>query len=240
MLLIFGVLILLFASLLGIRVYRMMSDMKQMTPLKTGKITADVFAVKDSYVNMYLLKSSSKYIAFDSGIKGESVQKELQKIMIDPADVSAVFLTHGDTDHTGGLSLFRNAKIYLAKEEEQMVNGKTARFLIFKNKPIPKHELLDDDETVEAEGFKVTAIWTPGHTPGATCYLVDGCLLFTGDTMRLRDGKADIFSKTINMDSETQLQSLRKLARLKGVQEVFTAHFGHTNSFDSAFQAFTE
>jgi hydroxyacylglutathione hydrolase len=58
--------------------------------------------------------------------------------------------------------------------------------------------------------------------------------------MRLQDGKADIFGKAINMDSDTQRQSLKKLARLKGAKYVFTAHFGYTDDFGRAFEIFRE
>ncbi len=226
--------------LAGIRVYRMLSDQKQMTPVATGEIVPGVYAIKDSYVNMYLVKGADGYVAMDAGNSSETVRTELRSIHVDPAAVRAVFLTHSDQDHVGGLPAFANATIFLSKEEEQMIDGRTARFAVMKNKPIPAHEQLDDGQVVEANGLKVTAIFTPGHTPGAACYLVDGRYLFVGDSMRLRNGKADIFSKAINMDSATQLRSLKKLAGLKGVQYAFTAHFGYTDSFDKAFQAFRE
>jgi len=224
----------------GIRIYRMVSDMRMFAPLETGEVVAGVYAIKDSYVNLYLIKSADRFIAFDSGTNPESVGRELQKLNIKAASVSAVFLTHGDSDHAGGLSVFQNAQIYLANEEEQMVDGRTARFMVFKNKSIPKHGLLNDRQSVDVEGLKVMAVLTPGHTPGATCYLVDGQFLFTGDSMRLQDGRADIFSKAINMDSDTQRQTLKKLATLKGVKYVFTAHFGYTDDFDRAFEVFRE
>jgi hydroxyacylglutathione hydrolase len=240
MLLIVGLLFVLFISLLGIRIYRIMSDMKKMTPFETGEIVAGVYAIRDSYVNLYLVKNAGGYIAIDSGIQPEVIQRELKKVNVDASKVSAVFLTHGDSDHVGGLSVFQNAKFFLSNEEEQMIDGRTARFMVFKNKPIPKHDRLDDSQTVEIEGLKVMAILTPGHTPGATCYLVDGRYLFTGDSMRLQDGKADIFGRAINMDSAAQFQSLRKLAKLRGVEYIFTGHFGYTASFDRAFGSFKE
>jgi len=223
---------------LGVRIYKTMRDIRKMIPVETKEIVKGVYSIKDSYVNMYLVKGVTHYIAFDSGNDPEHVRKEMQKLNIDPADVAAVFLTHADSDHTGGLPLFKNAAVYLPNEEEQMVDGRTPRFLFFKNSLNRKHVSLNDNEIIDVDGLKVTAILTPGHTPGSMCYLVDGRLLFIGDSMSLKSGRADIFSKAINMDSDTQRESLKKLARLTGVKGIFTAHFGVSDSFDEAFEGY--
>jgi hydroxyacylglutathione hydrolase len=225
-------------AFLGTRIYRIKSDFNKMNAAATGQVADIVYAVKDSYVNLYLVKDGDRYIAFDSGTATERIRGELEKLGIDPAAVAAVFLTHGDSDHTGGLGLFPDAVVCLGNLEEQMVDGRKARFLIFKNKLARKHVLLADNETVRIGGLTVTVLSTPGHTPGSVCYLVNGEYLFTGDSMSLKAGKADIFSRTINMDSETQAESLKKVATLTGVKAIFTAHHGISDSFDSALAPF--
>jgi hydroxyacylglutathione hydrolase len=235
-----GLILLPIVLFLGVRIYKTMKDIRGMTPVDTKEIVRGVFAIRDSYVNLYLVKAADRYVAFDAGTDPGHVGKEMRKLNIDPADVAAVFLTHADSDHAGGLALFKNAAVYLSNEEEQMVDGRTARFFIFKNKLARKHALLNDNETVQIDSLKVTAILTPGHTPGSTCYLVDGQFLFTGDTMSLKSGRADIFSRTINMDNDAQRESLKKLAGLTGVRTIFTAHFGMSDSFEKAFEGFKE
>jgi hydroxyacylglutathione hydrolase len=225
-------------AILGTRIYRLKSDFNKMNPAATGQVADIVYAVKDSHVNFYLVRDGDRYIAFDSGAGTECILGEMKKLGIDPAAVAAVFLTHGDSDHTGGLGLFPRAVAYLGNAEEQMVDGRKARFLVFKNKLARKHVLLADNESVRIGGLTVTVLSTPGHTPGSVCYLVNGEYLFTGDTMSLKAGKADIFSRAINMDSEAQAQSLKKVARLTGVKAIFTAHHGISNSFDSALEPF--
>ena len=235
-----GFIVLLGVAFLGSRIFEVKKDIDKMTPVETKRIVDGVYAVRDSYVNLYLVRGETRYIAFDSGNKPETVGRELQNLNIRPSDIAAVFLTHADSDHAGGLPAFPDAEVYLPAGEEQMVDGRTARFFIFKNKLARKHVLIGDNETKAVDGVTVTAIATPGHTPGAACFLVNGQFLFTGDSMSLKSGRAGIFSQAINMDSEAQLESLKKLSKLEGVKTIFTAHHGYSDFFKEAFEDFME
>jgi len=42
----------------------------------------------------------------------------------------AVLLTHSDSDHAVGISLFEKAMIYLPEDEEQVINGETGRLCL--------------------------------------------------------------------------------------------------------------
>lgn len=235
-LLVVAVVVVLLVAFIGVQAYRLKGDFDQMKPVETGRITDRVSAIKDSFVNLYLVKGVTRYIAFDAGNGPGAVSNGLKNLGINPADVAAVFLTHADADHTGGLAVFENADVYLPTQEEQMIDGRTARMFFFKNELRRKHLPISDGQTVEIDGLKVRAILTPGHTPGSTCYLVDGQDLFVGDTMSLKSGKAGVFSEMINMDSYVQRESLKKLAKLEGVRGVFTGHHGYTASFEKAFE----
>ena len=90
------------------------------------------------------------------------------------------------------------------------------------------YTLLGDGDVVTVGEIKVRAIATPGHTPGAMSYLVDGRVLFTGDTLALRNGQVRTFYRLINVDTATQKASIGKLARLEGFSLLCTAHTGCT------------
>jgi hydroxyacylglutathione hydrolase len=232
-----GVVVALLVVLLGVFAYRLKTELDQMKPADTGQIVDGVYAIKDSFVDLYLVKGPTRTIAFDTGNDSENVRKGLESLGLNPADVAAVFLTHADSDHVGGLPLFPRATVYLPKDEEQMVDGRTARFFLFKNRLNLAHTPLSDGQTVEIDGLKMTTIFTPGHTPGSASYLVNGQYLFVGDTASLKSGKVGIFSQMINMDSDVQRESLRKLAGLQGVTHIFTAHHGYSGSAEQAFEA---
>ena len=236
-LIILGVIVGILVILSGAYVWKFSSELKKMSPLATGQPVKGVCVVNNEFANFYLLGGGNSFIAIDAGNDPEMTKKEMAKLGIDPAAVKAVFLTHTDADHVAAVSLFPNAKIYLSKEEEQMVNGTTGRFLMFKNSLPRGYALLDDGGVVAIGGFKVKGISTPGHTPGAMSYLVNDTLLFSGDTLSLREGKAEPFNEFFDMDTEREKDSIKTLAKLKGMKHIFTAHYGFTDDPAKAFAA---
>jgi glyoxylase-like metal-dependent hydrolase (beta-lactamase superfamily II) len=215
---------------------RIQPEMKKMSPLPTQKVNDTVSAVNDVFVNMYLIKGKTKYIAVDGGKDVKTIEREMKNLGIDKRDVVALFLTHTDIDHTAAADYLTDATVYLAKAEEQMINGTTRRMFFFHNKLNRKYTTVEDGQMLNIDGLSVKAILTPGHTPGSTCYLIDGKYLFTGDTLSLQNGRAEEFIKAFNMDSETRKISMGKLAQLSGVKSIFTAHHGYTDDFARAFE----
>ncbi len=210
---------------------------KRMSAVETGEIAKNVYSVKYSIVNMFLVKDGENYIAIDAGNDKDIVLQELKKLNIDPGKVTANLLTHSDGDHVAGISLFKNADVYLALEEEQMINGKKSRFLIFGNGiNSNKRNLIEDQQIIKIGDTKIQCFLVPGHTPGSMCYLVNDSLLFTGDALKLNKGKVERFYSLFNMDSEAASQSIGKIVRIPGVQYLFTAHNGYTDDFDNAIK----
>ena len=228
------------ALLTGAIFVRFYLESRKMSVLESREIASGIFAVKDSYVNFFLIKNNDSYIAIDTGISEKHVQEALTRLKIDPKKVAAVFLTHSDSDHIGACSLFPNAVIYLSKAEEQMINGQTPRFLFLKNRLGISHESMEDNEIINISGLRIKGILTPGHTPGSMCFLVNDTYLFTGDTMGLKNEEVTGFNDFFNMDSRRQRESLGRLADLPGVTSVFSAHYGFTESHETAFRNWKE
>jgi glyoxylase-like metal-dependent hydrolase (beta-lactamase superfamily II) len=235
-----GVLILLILLFFISYFVRSRSAMRQMTPVETAQITNDIYALKDGYVNMYLIKDGSQFIAVDAGNNKRDIKDEMQKLGIDPDQVRAILLTHSDADHTGAISLFKDAKVYLPEDEEQLINGETGRFLFFGNKLDTKSYKLLDDEVIWIGSIKILPIPTPGHTPGSTCYVVNDKYLFTGDAMSLQASGIDLFPKFINKNASRARKSMNKITDLEGVQYIFTAHYGYTDDYRTAVSQWKE
>jgi glyoxylase-like metal-dependent hydrolase (beta-lactamase superfamily II) len=208
-----------------------------MKPIKTSEVLTNIFAVSTGYVNFFLVKTGQKYIAFDTGTSQEMALQELIRLNIKPEDVVAVFLTHSDSDHIGGIGLFRYAKIYIPKQEELMFNGSTKRTAFTRNKFDCNYETLNDGQTVDLEGASIKCIVTPGHTKGSSCYILNGKYLFSGDNFSLKNGKARLFIALFNMDGKEQKKSLVNIiSKLQNIEGVFTGHHGYTEKFTEAFE----
>ncbi len=112
-------------------------------------------------------------------------KKTQQSLVVDaPADASKIIetlqdtepryilLTHDHYDHTGTLASLRlRLKVPLAAHSADSATLKT-----------PPEISLKDGDTVTLGNLKVTALHTPGHTPGSLCFKI-GKYLIAGDTI---------------------------------------------------------
>lgn len=217
---------------------KMQSETKKMHPLETGNLISGISTVKDQYVNVYFIKNHDHFIVIDAGVKAALVKKGMEQLGINPEMVTNLLLTHTDYDHTGALSLFPKATVYISAAEEQMINGKTSRGPLMKNHLCCKYKKIEDNQTVVIDSITVKGILNPGHTPGSMSYLVNDTCLFTGDAMGLANNKITEFSRFFNMNSAVALESIKKLVKLQGIRHAFTAHDGSTDNFTEAAAGF--
>jgi glyoxylase-like metal-dependent hydrolase (beta-lactamase superfamily II) len=196
--------------------------------LPTQRITADVFAVFSGYANFYAVKSEKGFILFDTGMTPRAAKRGLWKLGIDPETVTHIFLTHTDFDHAGGLSVFKHSKLYIAKPEEQMINGTTARRAILRNKPLSNYCTLEDGAELNIDGVSIKTYLVPGHTPGSMAYLINGRFLASGDLLRISDkGKILPFLWHINMNHQQNIASIKKmLPIIRKADYLLTGHSG--------------
>lgn len=219
---------------------RKMRGRGMLHPAESSRINEDLWAFRQRDVNYWIVGGKGGKLAFDCGYQDYSeAEWDLARLGIEAGDIKAVFLTHADVDHAGGLlyqsGLFPKAKIYLHEKELPMLRGTAVRVKrgIFRlRNPLRfkgEVSLLEDGDVSELLGHRIETIFTPGHTPGHCCYLLDGRYLFTGDSMAFREDGGYGFFDFFNMDTAENLQSLEKLQkRLGGLipELILTGHSG--------------
>ncbi|HUJ71962.1 MAG TPA: MBL fold metallo-hydrolase [Verrucomicrobiae bacterium] len=186
--------------------------------LETGRVCDRVFAIRDRLVNFYVVQTDTGLACIDTGWSASRVRRGFASLGLDVRDVREVFLTHRHWDHAGCVGLFANATVFIGNPD----------------RPVPEGwQRLRDGDSVRA----VLAVATPGHTPDSISYLVDGRYLFTGDAVRLRQGRAVPFYACFNQDRGAVHRSLEKLARLSGIEYLLTGHSGFTGDVAGAFRS---
>jgi glyoxylase-like metal-dependent hydrolase (beta-lactamase superfamily II) len=222
-------------------VLKFKSETSKMRPAETGKISENGYVIKDDFVNMYLIKDSIGYIAIDAGKGIENVKKGLKELNINADDVIAVLLTHSDMDHVAALPLFKNAKLYMAKEEVNMLNGKKQKIPFINNKMSRNdYILLDDKQTFEIGSHKINCILTEGHSSGSMCFQINEKYLFVGDMLSLHEGKLGNSVKFFDLDHKMASKSVAKITKIPNVEYILTSHWGISKDYRNAVKDWKE
>jgi glyoxylase-like metal-dependent hydrolase (beta-lactamase superfamily II) len=133
-------------------------------------------------------------IVIDTTISPSSAKELLADIAsITPKPVTAVILTHGDLDHTGGLAAFpANIAIFAQANTLKRMAAEAASG----HSPVPADRLpnrtVEDRQSIVLDGVTVDLLhWAPAHTDGdLVIFLPTQKIVFTGDIFCLDQPRA--------------------------------------------------
>ncbi len=122
---------------------------------------------------------------------GGDVQKILDICKEHGLTVKYLLHTHAHFDHIMGSRAMREAtgaKICLHKKDEllyQNLGMQCQMFGFTATEPLAIDQYLNDEEAIAFGKHKASVIYTPGHTPGSSCFRLDDAesILFSGDTL---------------------------------------------------------
>lgn len=176
--------------------------------------------------NIYLVadEKSSEAVLIDATQDLPEIQKAVKDLGV---KVKYILLTHGHFDHILGLNSLKkslNAPAVICKDDlviSDNINEFTRLFGLPDSVP-PKYDMyIKDGDEILLGSYKIKVIYTPGHTEGGVCYLVDG-KLFSGDTLfRGSVGRTDLFGGNFGKLSDS---IKNKLFKLDDKTEVFPGH----------------
>lgn len=168
-------------------------------------------------------------IVIDPGNSEDNIIEECDKLGI---NIDKILITHCHYDHVEFLEKLREktkAQLVCGRNCDRNLKNKNVNLtemglgkeIIFKDAEIT----VSDGEIIEVGNLKIKCIFTPGHTDGCFCYLIDDTL-FAGDTLFLRNcGRWDL--PTGNMS--VLFKSVKeKLYTLRDDIVVYSGHGGKT------------
>ncbi len=139
---------------------------------------------ESSSSNVYLLDGGKTLI--DAGNLVNISDKIEEKF--DTAKIERIFLTHGHFENIGGLiDILGKCSPVIYMHRADFIWAKLGNFnmkeVLSQQKNV-KLRLIEDAQRFDLNNFSITAIYTPGHTPGSVCYAdFDKGLLFSGHTV---------------------------------------------------------
>jgi len=145
--------------------------------LETGPIMTNTYILGDS--------GSGEGLVVDPGGHVGAIRTALERHKL---DCKLIVNTHAHFDHVGG-----NAELHKATGAPILIHAAEAPFLdqlstqarmfgmSVDNSPAPERT-LDEGDTVEVEGLKLSVLHTPGHSPGSISLVVEGAgMILVGD-----------------------------------------------------------
>jgi glyoxylase-like metal-dependent hydrolase (beta-lactamase superfamily II) len=156
--------------------------------------------------------NAGEAVVIDPGDEAERIVSALEKT---GCRALALLHTHGHFDHIGataGVKRATGAAIRIHPGDRWLYDSlpeQASFFGLSAEPPLPPDAGLSDGETIAVGRLRLHVLHTPGHTPGSTCFRLEGetPVLFSGDTLFRRSiGRTDFRGG----DTKAILSSIRE------------------------------
>jgi glyoxylase-like metal-dependent hydrolase (beta-lactamase superfamily II) len=157
---------------------------------KSVQITSAVYQVGGGPLSapedaaIYLIKENDEGILIDAGCGNatDRVMENIRSCNLDPDRISMLLLTHCHYDHTGGAQEIRQRTgcklvaheldaVYLENGDDEVTAANWYGDSLHGFQVDRK--LTDDRDTINLGELTISALHTPGHTPGSVVYLLE-------------------------------------------------------------------
>jgi glyoxylase-like metal-dependent hydrolase (beta-lactamase superfamily II) len=191
--------------------------------MKVQKISSNIYKIEA----WLLIKMSAWIVTVSDGVyivdtgmpfMGKRILKEAEKL----GNVKGILLTHGHSDHVGGLKKILELKkipVYAHEDEIKYMEGKEpfpgrkkAEFLVQPGIVQPLKMTNENIDTIES----LIPIHTPGHSPGHVVYYhQEDQVLIGGDLFTSKNGQLQKPMAMFTADMKEAVKSGRVIEKLK-------------------------
>ncbi len=174
--------------------------------------------------NCYMLSGADFAVVIDPAEYTADIEDFVAQNTYKPH--KAVVLTHCHFDHIGGAEMVKqvwNCDIYIGAYDKEGLENPDINFSAHWGDrviSISPDKILNDGGNLILGEFCAKVIYTPGHTKGSICLMVDD-KLFCGDTLfNMGIGRTDLPTG----DYMSEIKSIKKLFELPADTVVYSGH----------------
>lgn len=141
-------------------------------PVEPFRIAGDLYYVGAREVASYLFETPEGLILLDGGFEETVpvIAAAIEKLGFDVSDVEILLSSHAHFDHAGGLAELKRltgATLIASSAEAPLLESGGEEYPF---QPVAVDRTIEDGDVVELGGTRLTALVTPGHTPGCTTW----------------------------------------------------------------------
>ncbi|MBP7370690.1 MAG: subclass B3 metallo-beta-lactamase [Arenimonas sp.] len=219
---------------------------------KPFKIHGNSYYVGVDGLSSVLITSNKGHIVIDAGLPQSAalIAANIQSLGFQLSDVKWIINSHTHYDHAGGLAALQRltgAQIAASPESSQALrlgstlpNDPQAGYGDFMNFPAVTHSIktIANRDRITLGDVGVTAIFTPGHTPGGTTWTWPSCEAGKCINIVFADSLNSVSDEVYQFSSHPEYlasfqQSINTVRNLK-CDILISAHPGFSDVFEKA------
>lgn len=158
-------------------------------PREPFKIFGNTYFVGTDGLSAILIAGDAGHILLDGGLEQSAalIHANIHKLGFKTSDVALIVNSHGHYDHAGGINALQRASGAMIaaspsgadalRRGENTVDDPQYGFGKAENgfPPVKNVRVIKDGEALSVGNLSITAIFTPGHTPGSTTWTWKSC-----------------------------------------------------------------
>ncbi|GLS38304.1 subclass B3 metallo-beta-lactamase BJP-1 [Mesorhizobium tianshanense] len=151
-------------------------------PEEPVRIAGPIYFVGTKGLGAFLFTTSEGHILMNTGMppSGPMIVDSIRKLGFKPEDIKIMINGHAHVDHAGAFAYFKKlagAEVTIMKDDIPLIeNGGRGDFKYaddFSYEGVKVDRVLTDGDTVRLGDLLFTAYHTPGHTKGATTWVLN-------------------------------------------------------------------